>query len=86
MAETRTSPEKVTISKDDFNAWIESDITKNVFQELINRINVKVDAMASGGMLGPDCEARYSNAVGYIAALTEVLELEPAEVGVEYGH
>lgn len=78
--------ERPQITKDDFVAWRDSPVTRNFLQAIVDRIDEKSEVLANGGVLGEYCEARYANAVGYIAAMNEVLEFEPADVGVEYGH
>lgn len=74
------------VTKEQFDNWLENVVTKNVMEGIKNRIEAKSELLASGYCIGPGCAERYSNIVGYIAALNEILEIEVADVGTEYDH
>jgi hypothetical protein len=75
-----------SISREEFDSWKGDKVTKAVFDLIKENIDERTEMMARGELLGENCEARYSNIVGYIAAMDSLVNMEFNDVGDDYDH
>jgi hypothetical protein len=77
----------VEIEKEQFSNWLDNEVTKKFFDLIDERMQSKSEHLVSGGTLGDLAAERTSNVVGYIAALSEITEMNSKEfLQDEYNH
>ena len=75
------------IEKEQFSEWLNNEVTKQFFSLIDDRLQAKSEHLVSGGTLGEMVGERTSNIVGYIAALSEITEMNSKEfLKDEYNH